>query len=954
MFSRSVQAKTVERGSRRANVRFGRQAAGAAPYFSTEAYCHLKKQTNAPKANLCSTSSDDFTPKEDSSSCELHGSLCKTIDGASINKRTNEVMSRVAEKRHTSSSVIARLMGLDELHPQAVSGLKNENGHFLLEKSCAGLQEKSEFSGNHPFHISRRKRQNFKIVQDLFDSSKAKKHIDQVVQNEKKYLKPDITFIKQQFMEVKRLSTNETLQKSKEFNDALDILDSNKDIFFKFQQEPNYLFAKHFHDLKHSNSFCHTSHFKILESSVGNSRKNSETFYRTAEEVKGCPRKKKENAHGCTNPSSSLENCSAYDYEDSLLPKLLSSRYAGKRETSSQPISIVAMEPIVQKVQSRGKTESCLRPLQNYKSSWRRHREFHRELLVERKEQHQLFHVKTKGCKTKATKEIARDVSEQTKQSLRRHSTEMEVARIDIYNSSSTDLRESCQSKEAMNGLSKRWKMTEPSSQRQFGEDSSILGEMLSLSDQEVPQTLGQLIFKNLSDKIVDKENLHDSWAYTSGISSIDGGKDEWDTFLTRFEGHLNSSALYESSKSESNHPVGCFNSIDDFNTLKDMLNHENSDRNNSIRDMGHSLPRNFKNCDNNPHVFTSLGVENERPVKEVKVYKDASRNMINLNNLIEPKPIYLQRNMDDLLHLVHNCSKPKNLHPDKSFLSNLKEFQQSAKCKDLSVIVFENEVPEAASVDFPPVEFPLDVITQSRAFMAPKAAERLSPVSVLDTQSEDGKSAPECLERINSVLNDLRRQLNLLELETFDSGVEKSNSFFFNDEASREMLKILKHGGSRDFFYLLDILTVSGIYSSNQNKLFDACYLSDNPVFPDVFDKLEKKYNMVNSWPRSERKLLFDHINSVLAEVLAPCMDLHPWVKMRSVTSCGHDRLVNESWRILVRQQEELAKGRPEDKVLDTMWLYLDDHVDMIGREIEKMLKDDLLNELVSEFILG
>lgn len=190
--------------------------------------------------------------------------------------------------------------------------------------------------------------------------------------------------------------------------------------------------------------------------------------------------------------------------------------------------------------------------------------------------------------------------------------------------------------------------------------------------------------------------------------------------------------------------------------------------------------------------------------------------------------------------------------------------------------------------------------------------------------------------------------------MNVVDSTDEQSKSLIFNDKASREILKSLKKGVERDFLYFLDILTVSGIYGTSQNKFFDAFYSPDNPVFPDVFDKLENEYNMINLWSRSERKLLFDHINFILAEVLAPCMDLHPWVKVKRSTSSGHGRLVDESWRLLLRQQKEFSRGKPEEKVLDTKWLYIDDHVDMIGREIERMLKDDLLSELVSDFISG
>ncbi|XP_020700615.1 uncharacterized protein LOC110112658 isoform X1 [Dendrobium catenatum] len=949
-FSRSVRTKSGEMASYHAGVRVRRQAAASALDFSTEAYYLPRKQTKYPKVDLRSTSSEDSTTEEDLFSHGLHGRLCKKVGGTAVNKITDEVVSRIVEKRRSSPSVIARLMGLDELPPpQVVPELKNENGHFLLKKSFARLGDKYEYSGSQSFHVSRRQHQNFKIVHDHFDSSNS--HIDQVAQKEKRNSKPDIAFIKRQFIEAKSLSTKEAHKRSKELSDALDIMFANKDIFLKIFQDPNSLFAKHFHNLKHSKSSANTNHFKILESSAG----KSETFYRLVEETRESTRKKKDTTHCCKKPCTSLYSHSTFDHVDSHLPMLIRSRYTGKTENSPHPIltSIVVLKPSDQKAPSTGITESFPGYLQNYKLSSSRHKDFHRELLVERGQQHQFFDVKTKGCNTKAANDVASDISNEVKQSLRSYSDE-ELAKTDKFNSSSTYLSVPSRSREAVKSLSEQWKTTRPSRQRLFGEGSSTLGEMLFFSGKETPRTLGQLILKKNSHKKLDKKDIHSSCSYRSGISSNDGWKDECDEWLPRFEDHPDSSAIYGSSKTENRWQVDCINAIEDCCMLKDVLNLERNDLHNSIIERGHSLLRNLKYDDNKPQFLRSCGEENRRPTREVEGCQDESRNMINLNNLVEPKPIYLQRKMDDLLHLVCNSPNPKKLDSDKSFLTNPKEFQQSAKFNDLSVTILKNEVQEVASVDFLLVESPLDVIRVSGPHILPKVAERLSPVSVLETPSEDGKSTPQCLERFSADLQDIQRKLNFLELETVHSGDEHSKPLIFDDEVNKKILNSLKNESERDFLYLLDILTVSGIYAASQNKFFDACYSPDYPVFPDVFDKLESEYHMVNSWPRSDRKLLFDHINSILAEVLAPCMDFHPWVKLKRRNSCGHGRLVDESWRLLVRQQKELSRGKPDEKVLDTRWFYIDDHMDMIGREIERMLKDDLLNELVFEFVLG
>ncbi|KAF0912283.1 hypothetical protein E2562_013964 [Oryza meyeriana var. granulata] len=58
---------------------------------------------------------------------------------------------------------------------------------------------------------------------------------------------------------------------------------------------------------------------------------------------------------------------------------------------------------------------------------------------------------------------------------------------------------------------------------------------------------------------------------------------------------------------------------------------------------------------------------------------------------------------------------------------------------------------------------------------------------------------------------------------------------------------------------------------------------------------RLERKYKKIDTWPRPERKLLFDLANSVLSEIPAPCIR---------------------------GQQEELAVGHPDYQVLDPEWL--------------------------------
>lgn len=205
----------------------------------------------------------------------------------------------------------------------------------------------------------------------------------------------------------------------------------------------------------------------------------------------------------------------------------------------------------------------------------------------------------------------------------------------------------------------------------------------------------------------------------------------------------------------------------------------------------------------------------------------------------------------------------------------------------------------------------------------------------------------------------------NDLTSNSLNPGVKSSKMLRLSNEDSREESDLLPQSvyleedfmdeEERDYTYLLDILFVSGIHSSKQNSLVNACHLPEYPVNPTLFEKLEKKFGKLVAWSTTERKLMFDMTNSILAEILAPCMDPHPWVN--SIRTIGpmwsSEGLVEKSWKILVKKRAELSFGNAEDKALDFKWLDLGDHINDIGCEIERLLKEELLEELV-EFIQG
>lgn len=182
------------------------------------------------------------------------------------------------------------------------------------------------------------------------------------------------------------------------------------------------------------------------------------------------------------------------------------------------------------------------------------------------------------------------------------------------------------------------------------------------------------------------------------------------------------------------------------------------------------------------------------------------------------------------------------------------------------------------------------------------------------------------------------------------------SNTDNLQSRQQNKDLEEFRDEEERDFSYLVDVLFESGVCGEKKRRLSDATYSLESGIGTDVFEKLEKKYNKLSLWPSSERRLFFDLINSILVENLVPCIYLHPWVN--STRKIGPilciEGIVEKAWKILIRKRKELWVGKEKEKVLDARWLDLGDSVHEIDNELGRMLQDELLEELICEFILG
>ncbi|KAL5209091.1 hypothetical protein ABZP36_004714 [Zizania latifolia] len=322
-------------------------------------------------------------------------------------------------------------------------------------------------------------------------------------------------------------------------------------------------------------------------------------------------------------------------------------------------------------------------------------------------------------------------------------------------------------------------------------------------------------------------------------------------------------------------------------------------------------------------------------------------------------------------------CSEPNEELTEQSWRSTNEEsekavcFSSSDSIDDLQASVSSDTSDKSSSlciavndqwrITFKKVHCPLAARLDSVSVTNRKEIEQPSPVSVLEIPTED------CSAKIIKL--DLRSGLQIDKCLSVDSAAEVddtgiSDDYVFsgvdvspNDEVIQlveDISEEFEDDEEREFSYLLDILIVSGIHCTAEDQLYKVCQSLDCPAGYDVFEKLEKKYMKFSQWSRSDRKLIFDMVNTILSEILAPCLDMHPWVKTARKTApvWGSEGLLEKVSHMLVQRREELAlsKTKPEKRAVDRKWPELADCIDKVGRDVENMIKDDLLEELLWE----
>lgn len=181
------------------------------------------------------------------------------------------------------------------------------------------------------------------------------------------------------------------------------------------------------------------------------------------------------------------------------------------------------------------------------------------------------------------------------------------------------------------------------------------------------------------------------------------------------------------------------------------------------------------------------------------------------------------------------------------------------------------------------------------------------------------------------------------------DYGNESVGDF----EEKKDITGLSRTEESRDFSYVVEVLTEAGISNASLFKDFSTWHSAECPIRPSVFETLEKKFGEQQLWKRSERRLLFDRINFGLLDILHPYLYVPMWEKLvsrRMNSEPSQDMIEDEMWGLLVSQEKKAGKESADNMLGggEIRWIELGEEVENIVREIVKLLVEELVDDIV------
>ncbi|XBI88593.1 hypothetical protein VPH35_026540 [Triticum aestivum] len=924
--------------------------------------------------------------------------------------------------RHTSPGVVGRLMGLDIMPSLGVHSQDTCNGDRSQGRSPGSCSDKSgnysdrhAFSGDVPHRASTDEIPEFKDVFEVMETTKTKNRNRNTCSGHDRVNNADLNFVRQKFMDAKRLSTDESFQRSKEFNSALEALVSNKDALMEILQESNNVAASDLSGLGCPPS-SGVNRITLLKPSRRSKFIDADIVYPPEDDTERCFHSPKEAKHSPRKPHSNFSSEPPREETGSFRQKLSRSSYRESIDKRVSPTRIVVLKPCLDKNLNM---EGAF-PITNdmFCSSYRRTEAclddgIQRQHAEESMPQISTAYPDARRQRAKESREIAREVSTQMKTvaavrggangkqklspdigtsnqdeqvslltsmaklkssaALQRSSGVHDAPDGSCAGTSPTHSAKRSIRKEARRRLADRWRTTQQHQHpSQDGNATfSTLGDMLALSDKETSKfTSGAAASRQWPEGESHRDVMPGSCGYPLGISSNDGWKDDNICGLTRLES-VSTSSINRGSPKSSSRKASCTHG--EYSVAENIIGsgpyssedlHQDRPRRSSVRSSTYrSDESDVQSLDEVQSVVTEreIHVNFEEPTYTgaVPELSETGGRLVHVGN-------------SD--HLDSSHAVPKWQGEAQSSAQNMMLDQEHAFAADDHFIVpsprySASQIEGNGHDRCDDNEAPSDHLTELVSVVSSNEDEQPSPVSVLGSSVDAEDCCSGGFEKISADLQGLRMQLRLLKMEATGDGDDETDLALFTDddeaaancepanESAPTTSRTFRDEDERDFSYVADMLTFLGsIQSSEHDLLLDARYLSGSRGRGDVYDDLERKYGELVLWPRPERRLLFDLANDVLVDTITYLTQCGSQQGLAKKCQLGmewdKEQITEEVWERVRRQRRE-TECFQEEKLMGVGWLDCEDVTDEIVEDIGSMLGEDLLEEAIADLYL-
>ncbi|KAJ6357802.1 hypothetical protein OIU78_005606 [Salix suchowensis] len=887
-------------------------------------------------------------------------------------------MSMEKKPTQITESVIAKLMGLDELlaqHPvQKKQRVLSEN--YFRRVSSIGVREKN--SEPNSCRLSSEEQKDHIEVFQISETLKRHKHRSMSVEKRKICSRSPgakVMFRREEFKQSTGVSEDMKLRSSKECHDAQEVIDSKADDFPKYLQEPE--FTKKVNNLQGLITFI-----KPLCPSdrrdIGRSRK----FWSLGEQ--GHARKIEDGlgTYSCRKLGLDIAN--------EFLGSQLDLNDGSCRPTTR----IVVLKPKPGKAQNAGRYFSSTGAIEVFHSDDRNHEEIlnvkNENMYAEVKERKKMdCDSGPARSRSRFSKQISRrmghginSISTEVQASEIRGSgtfpkdSELMIPSFPVFSERKNQFHYSDKpylAREAKKHLSERWKTTKKFQQVELGSRCKTLGEMLAIPDCEATPKKMACNPENYDQVVPDNEGANSNTPLgTRGLEVQDGGHVfpksrslpvNFNTIaspktMTRHKSLRKSSCMISPSiphlVSENNRSADAVYALQNELENKIEVSNSHGQCSSFLGSSGQKYQTLQDPC------VTQLGHKNEGSVGDLSEQnsEDCKSSMSNIssinvavNSLADAEVAVPKRSL--------SCHELLELEPDNC-VSPVKDEYSSRDPPTSAIQDISKRISEIESVS----SHCSGTDGDPESLMSMEDAYQPSPDSVLEPLfKKEISSTSDCFESVSASLHGLRSHLELVKLEASEKYSEGSGMMVSSDEDAGEggsvddsdendKARVFRAEESRNFSYLVDIMSEAGFDNRNLRTGFDSWHSQEYPISPFVFETLEKKFGEQKSWKRFERRLLFDRINSGLIDILQPSMGVPTWTKpvaRRFSFSLGQEMIDELLWTSLVAEEKKASKESGKVLGKDDKWLELSDDAQIIGIEIEKFLMDELVADVVS-----